>query len=351
MKPHLGRFCDANTHGSRFCFFVVGAVGLCWALQADEPPARTTLSNASIAFAAPDRPYVVLRRGAIEAVVVNNRAVDDAVLPGHRAGYHGLAVLRHQHQPRNLFVPAYSGLNFEHIHDGTVQPHDILFEPRHAPVELRLINDHTAELYQPPTPHWGLESCLRYELLDHGVIELTFECIPRRATWKNDYLGLFWANYIHESESLDIHFIGRSDSDRSEWTRGVTPEHGVNATHRFPDDNREFPHDPDFPLSLVFNFSKQRFDDPWYFGECRGMAFAQMFRPGDGIRFSQSPSGGGKGNPAWDFQSFISHPEIGRRYQLVMRALYTALNTAQDVASARGQVRQEIERSGFGRPK
>jgi hypothetical protein len=322
------------------------------ALSAAEPPPRTTLSDAGIRFTVPDKPYVVLRRGSLEAAVVDNRAVDDAVLPGHRAGYHGVALLRHERQPRNLFVTAYAGLNFEHIHDGTVQAHNILFEPRHAPMELRSINSHTAELHQPPTPHWGLESCLRYELFDHGVIEVTFECIPRRVTWKNDYLGLFWASYIHQPESLDIHFLGRTEGDdRTQWMRGITPEHGVLATHRSLDDNRELAHDAGFPLSLVFNFSKQRFAEPWFFGVCRGMAFCQMFRAGDGVRLSQSPSGAGQGNPAWDFQWFIPRPQVGHRYQLVMRALYIPLPDTQGIAAARDQVRKEIERIGFERKK
>jgi hypothetical protein len=70
-------------------------------------------------------------------VVVDNRAADDDVLPGHRAGYHGLASLKHAHQPRNLFVPSYAGLNFEHIHDGTLQDNRVVFEPRNAPIQLR----------------------------------------------------------------------------------------------------------------------------------------------------------------------------------------------------------------------
>lgn len=315
-----------------------------------EPPARTTLSDPGISFTVPDKPYVVLRRGPIEAVVVDNRAVDDAVLPGHRAGYHGVASLKHAQQPRNLVVPAYAGLNFEHIHDGTTQPPDVLFEPRRAPMELRTIDNHTVELHQPPTPHWGLESCLRYELLENGALEMTFECIPRRATWKQDYLGLFWASYIHQPESLDIHFLGPGAGDHLEWVRGVTPEHGIRATHRAAADDRDFVHDADFPMSLVFNFSEHRSAEPWYFGECRGLAFAEIFRAEDQVRFSQSPSGGGAGNPAWDFQWFISNPRIGRRYQLVMRALYTPLPRADDNASAREQLREQIKRVQFSRP-
>ncbi|MGE3312827.1 MAG: hypothetical protein AB7O66_22895, partial [Limisphaerales bacterium] len=117
----------------------------------------TSLDRADAAFTVPEKGYVVLRRGDVEAVIVDNRAVDDEVLPGHAAGYHGVAALRHTRQRRNLFVPSYSGLNFEHIHDGTVQERDVLFEPRRAPMQLRVISPHIAELHQPPTPFWGLE--------------------------------------------------------------------------------------------------------------------------------------------------------------------------------------------------
>jgi hypothetical protein len=131
-------------------------------------PGRTTLSNPAIRYSVPEKPYVVLRRGDVEAVVVDNRAVDDEVVRGHRAGYSGLAVLRHTRRQDSLFVPAYGGLNFEHIHDGTTQPRAVLFEPRNAPVEMRRIDELTVELYQRPTPHWGLESCLRYAMLPDG---------------------------------------------------------------------------------------------------------------------------------------------------------------------------------------
>lgn len=306
----------------------------------------TSLGNPDVRWTVPEKGYVVLRRGDLEAVVVDNRAVNDAVLPGHAAGYHGLGALRHARQPRNLFVPSYAGLNFEHIHDGTVQARDVLFEPRRAPMQLRVLDAHTAELYQAPTPFWGLESCLRYELLPEGVIEMTFECIPRRDTFRNGYIGLFWASYIDRPESLDIHFRGVTEdaSGSVGWQRGVTPKHGVFATHRAVGDDRTFAHDAAFPLELPFGFSRLRYREPWYFGVCRGMGFLQMFRTGDRVWLSQSPSGGGTGCPAWDFQWFIPTPKIGQRYQLRWRAAYLALDRPEDLEKVREQVLEAVAR-------
>jgi hypothetical protein len=281
------------------------------------------------------KPYVVLEQGDVRAVIVNNEAVDDDVLPGHREGYSGVASLTHRVQNRNLFVPLYAGLNFEHIHDGTVQPREILFEPRQAPMEIRQVDAYTAELHQPPTPHWQLESWLRYELLEDGAMEMTLECIARARTFKNGYIGLFFASYIHQPESLDIHFLGRpSDEAHAQptWICGVTPAHGTHATHLALDDHRGFPHDPQFPLSLVFNLSDYRYREPWYYGISHGMALVQMFRPCDRVRFSQSPSGAGAGNPAWDFQWLISPYEVGKRYRFVMRAMYLPFESREQLA-------------------
>lgn len=316
------------------------------ALLADEPPALTTLSNPKIEYRVPDQPFYKLSRAGVTAVIVDNEAVDNDILPGHKAGYSGVASLTHDKQPRNLFVPNYAGLNFEHIHDGTTRDRDILFEPRKFPMELRVINEHTVELYQPPTGNWKLESCTRYALLPDGTVEMTFECIPREDTFKNDYIGLFWASYIHAPESKDIHFIGVPSSKLSTdpgWIRGVTPKHGVEATHVGIDDQRKFVHDESFPLSLVFNRSSYRFTEPWYYAVSHGMAYVLMFRDQDHVRLSQSPSGGGPDNPAWDFQWFIEKPETGKRYQLVLRAAYVPFESPEQIRKLVEEQREELQ--------
>ena len=124
---------------------------------ADHPlsaPGVTSLTNTSVKFTTPKEHYVVLSRGGVRAVIVDNAAVDNKVLPKHRAGYNGVASLTHDKRSENLFVPSYAGLNFEHIHDGTLAVSKEKFEPRKAPMQLRLIDRHTVEVYQPPTPNW-----------------------------------------------------------------------------------------------------------------------------------------------------------------------------------------------------
>jgi len=294
------------------------------------------------------KPYLVLERGDVRAVFVNNEPVNDEILPGHRGGYNGVASLTHRSQDKNLFVPLYAGLNFEHIHDGTAQPRDILFEPRRIPMVIKEVDPYTVELLQPPTPHWQLESWLRYQMLEDGAIEMILECIPHARTFKNDYIGLFFASYINQPKSLDIHFLGCSSNviDRKpQWIRGVTPAHGELSTHLALDDNRSFDHDPDFPLTLVFNRSDYRYGEPWYYGVSQGMAFILMFRPSDHVRLSQSPSGGGRGNPAWDFQWFIPQYEVGKRYQFVMRAMYLPFESREQIIQATAPHRAALGQS------
>ena len=90
-------------------------------------------------------------------------------------------------------------------------------------------------------------------------------------------------------------------------------------------------YDKAFPLSLVFNRSKWRYREPWYYGVNGDVALVQMFRPDDRVRLTQSPSGGGKGNPAWDFQYILPDYEVGKCYRMVMRAKLLRFTSAEQI--------------------
>lgn len=322
------------------CIFVVCCWCVtAWAAEADHPlaaPGITSLTNPEVRFRTSGDHFAVLRRAEVRAVVVDNEAVDVPELPGHRAGYSGIASLAHRHREENLFVPSYAGLNFEHIHDGTTAGLTEKFEPRRFPMQLRIVDDHTVELYQAPTGNWKLESCGRYRLLEDGTIEYTFECIPRAGGYRNGYIGLFWASYIHQPQSGMISFRGRprEKDDAARWIEATSPQHGIDSTHGPAASPTLPPVDADFPLTLVNHPSSYVYTEPWYFGVSHEMALVLMFRQRDRIWLAQSPSGGGAGNPAWDFQWFIPDYRVGEAYGFVMRASYLPYESREQIERA-----------------
>lgn len=312
-------------------------------------PGVTSLTNSKVVYRVPDRNYVVLARGPTIAVCVNNEAVDVPECPGHKAGYNGLAVWKQGGRDRNLFVPAYAGLNFEHIHDGTASiDRTGRFEPRQAPMQLRVIDEHTVELYQAPTPAFKLESCGRYALLEDGTIEYTFECIPRADKFTSGFIGLFWASYIDKPGKTGIHFQGRraGTQDQAAWIAADSPSHGVDSTHPPATNAFEPVIAADFSLTLVKGRSPWVSTEPWFFGVSDDLALVQMFRSRDQMWFAQSPTGGGPANPAWDFQWFIPQPEVGRPYGFVMRAALLPYESAGDLERQTRPHREALERQG-----
>lgn len=316
---------------------------------ADHPlaaPGITSLTDSSVRFQVAEDHYAVLQRGDVRAVVVDNAELDLVELPGHRAGYNGVASLTHGRRDANLFVPAVAGLNFEHIHDGTTAGLKEKFEPRKSPMQLRVVDRQTVEVYQPPTANWKLESCGRYQLLDDGTIEYTFECIPRAGGYRNGYIGLFWASYIHQPESGAVFFQGggRDENGPARWIEAVSPAHGTDSTHG-PAGRASLPQmDADFPLTLVNHASRYVYTEPWYFGVSHSMAYVLMFRERDRIWLAQSPSGGGSGNPAWDFQWFIPDYQVGEAYGFVMRAAYLPYESREQIERDTRRHREVLNR-------
>ncbi len=327
-------------------FFIAGFFILVALQQRLEATGGTSLTNDKIRFESCDSSHIKLERGQVSVIIVDNAALDLPELPGHLAGYNGIASLRHKQRYDNAFVPTIAGLNFEHIHDGTTIGLTEKFEPRKFPMQLRRINAHTVELYQPPTGNWKLESCGRYSLLEDGTIEYTFECIPHAISYSRGFIGLFWASYIHKPKDKAIHFIGQPSTATPTpgWIKATSPKHGVESTHPPAGYPQRIAIDPDFPLTLVGNRSKHEHSDAWYYGVTNGMALAYMFRPKDNIWFAQSPTGGGNGNPAWDFQWFIHNPKVGKSYGFTMRAAYLPFASRSAVIKATAPHRDALRR-------
>jgi hypothetical protein len=302
------------TLGGLLAMAVHGATG-------PEAPLTTLLSRPP-AYQPVEGHQVRLAAGDLEIVVADNAAWP----PHHRAGYNGLASLTHTAEPRNLFVPAYAGLNLEHILGGaeTRDGPDPLFEPRQCPIELRRVGDLRVEMHQPPTSHKGLESAMRFTLVPPHYVDVVYECIPRRATFERGYAIVFWASYIHAPPDKAIHFLGREEGEAAgeRWITAVSPAHGQLSTHRWVSDPDSPPPVPNHPLTLVFHFSKYRYTRPFYYGRFHDMVYQIQFDDPARVRLSQSPTGGGETNPAWDWQFLIRDCRVGHLYRLRARVVY-----------------------------
>ena len=68
--------------------------------------------------------------------------------------------------------------------------------------------------------------------------------------------------------------------------------------------------------------------------KCYSKVFIMMFKDitdqGE-LRFAQSPSGGGKGNPAWDFVFLARNYEIGKDIGFTAAAVYKDFKGREDV--------------------
>jgi hypothetical protein len=260
--------------------------------------------------------------GDLTAVIGDN----DAHGP-HRAGYNGLWSLTHNTEPTNLFVPTVAGLNLEHIFDGqTLDPpgqQDMFFEPRRAKMTFRKLSATAAELHQPPTPTFHLESTTRFTLREPDVIDFDFRFKPTQHAFKRGYLGLFWASYINAPEDKSMYLRGRNL-----WLQHCTPAHNALSTVVHERDKFELTFAEGHRDCLYKSLSPLRYDLPLFYGLFRKHIFVVMFDRTAGLRLTHSPSGGGANteaqttNPAWDFQYVLPEYEVNNEYHLRARVIY-----------------------------
>lgn len=296
------------------------SVGVLLACRSDDRP---TLKPSGLE----PQTTVSLRSGDITAVFVDNSAYG----PHHRAGYNGIAELYHTAQDSSLFVPAYAGYNIEHYFGGDSLSQ--LFEPRRHPMELYQSGEQEVLLYQPPTSISGVETLTRFELEPPHYIDVTFQCIFHSDDiFQHGYAGIFWASYINAPADRHIYFLGREKgADPEKWISAFSEKHGLRSTHLLEQDDSPLFFAENFNVVLAAHFSEYRFTRPFYFGRFHNMAYALLFDSPERIRFSQSPTGGGDRNPAWDFQFIIREYQLEKIYTYNARIVYKPFQSREDV--------------------
>lgn len=273
---------------------------------------------------------LTIENGDIKAVFVDNSEFN----PHHKAGYNGIAYLHHALEDSVLFVPEYAGFNLEHIFGGDSLYQ--LFEPRLHPMTLfRKTNDEVL-LYQEATPISGVESLTTFKVVKPHYIDINFQCIIHDDSFfQHEYAGFFWASYIQNPPDKKIYFKSTSSGDTtgSRWIDAWSSEHGVESTHRSTKDDHDFFFASNFNARLASHFSGHRFEEPYYFGRFGNMVLAYLFDAEEIIRFSQSPTGGGEFNPAWDFQYIIPSPKVGKKYSFNARMIYKPFISNDDITN------------------
>ncbi len=267
--------------------------------------------------------HETLSSGDLTAIIGDNAAHET-----HRAGYNGVWSLTHRAHAENIFVPAYAGLNLEHIFDGAPPFHrEVFFEPRYAPMKLSRLSDDRVQLHQPPTPTFELESCTQFHLSAPDTLDMHFRCRPHQHVFDHGYIGLFWASYMNAPTDKSLYFLGGRNPEQPLWQQYCTQYHNDQSTVRAHNDDFELRVTPDYRDTLFRNHSPLRHRHLFYYGNVGDLVWIVLFHTDDRVRFSHSPSGGGTNttrqtnNPAWDFQLIIPEYEVGETYGMDVRCL------------------------------
>ncbi|MBN4046808.1 hypothetical protein JYT90_00665 [bacterium AH-315-P07] len=270
----------------------------------------------------------------LTAVVGNNNGVGE-----HRAWYNGVFSMTSPDQAVSPFVPFYAGVNLEHYFDaGNRHPErDVFFEPRAVPMTFRKIDDTTAELRQETTPYWGVESRTTIRLREPYYLDYEFRCVPHKPGLAGGLLGVFWASYMNGPLDKSIYFL-RDDStlDAPVWEQFYSQSHNRDSVLRHKLDTFKMPK-VENPEALWLSESPLRYSEPFFYGRYKNMVLIYIFKSESLVRFTTSPSGGGRTpdntakNPAWDFQLLVPDYKVGETYGLDLRIVYKAWAGREDV--------------------
>ena len=198
---------------------------------------------------------------------------------------------------------------------------------------FRKISDNEAELHQPPTPTFHMESWTRFKLVEPHYIDISFRCVARQHVFQRGYIGLFWASYINAPDDKSIYF----QDDKELWVQLCTQRHNDESTIRHQDDDIELTFSDEYRDALFRSLSPLRYKLPLYYGLFEEHVWIVMFDRTEGVRLAHSPSGGGTNaqfqttNPAWDFQFIIPEYDVNTAYSFNARAVFRPRCTREEV--------------------
>lgn len=283
--------------------------------------------------------HTTLRTRELTAVIGDNEAGDaDHLL--HRAGYNGVWSLASAHAPRNCFVPSVAGLNLEHFMDDLFMAEEggDIFEPRHLPMTLERLSEHSAQLVHGPSPLTGISTRSLFSVREPHAIDLDFTATLHRAPRAGTRMGFFWASYLDAPDSPALHFL----NPQGLWSCLSADAHGSGNTvchHSLPAATWGAPARRYREGSLAHAFSQRRFDLPLMYGRPGdgGMLWLLMFDQEAPLRLCMSPSGGGTDkeratyNPAWDFQYIADDARPGQQLHCRARLIYKPYQDRQEI--------------------
>lgn len=265
---------------------------------------------------------------------------DNTEIGSHKRGLNGIAKLIHHNAQSSLFVPEYSGLNFESIYLGDFPPSkwdtDFIYEPRTEKMYYESISEKEVVLLQPETNHSHISARITFKCQDpyylHQRIELTFH---RREVEEGSKVSRsLWASYMNSPDDRHVYLsLDESQDTATENWYGVTKDnHAAPRMKVRPlQSNRklsslEHSQCMQSERPLEDGFSKlpkylydaapmalpTQLDQPlrFFYGFMRdSLMFLVMFKQPELFRLAYSPCGGGKHpawNPAWDYQLLIN---------------------------------------------
>lgn len=234
--------------------------------------------------------------------------MNNAALGPHLMGYNGISNLHHNGpSPINVFVPAHAGLNFEWIVD-----YEESQEPRQAAAALSI--DGKDIVLDFPADASGLKTNVRYSFADPHYVDVTIKHTP--TIKRSRHMVTVWASYLNQPSDIAMHFLTRDG-----WVAAAAPEHKVDGLF-VPETMR--------PIIWTDQEADLHPLHPFFYGVAAdGRALVYMFdRP---TEFWHSPTGGGQGNPAWDFLLRLEDYERDVTYTFQLRIAYHDFDSPQDV--------------------